>query len=47
MMLLSKCVVCNSKQSRFIKEQKATGLLSSLAIKIPFNKILLIGPNMF
>ena len=47
MMLLSKCVVCNSKQSRFIKEQKATGLLSSLAIKIPFNKILLVGPNMF
>ena len=47
MMLLSKCAVCNSKQSRFIKEQKTTGLLSSLAIKIPFNKILVVGPYMF
>ena len=29
-MLLSKCVVCNSKKSKFIKKQETSGLLSSL-----------------
>ena len=28
-MLLSECVVCDSTKSKFIKEQKASGLLSS------------------
>ena len=28
-MFLSKCVVCNSKNSKFSKEQEASGLLSS------------------
>ena len=32
-MLLRKCSVCGSKKSRFIKEQEAKGLLSSLQIK--------------
>ena len=31
-MLLLKCVVCDSKKSKFIKEQKASGLLSFLVI---------------
>ena len=43
-MLLSKCAVCNSKKSKFIKEQEASGLLSSLGIKNPSNKITLLGP---
>ena len=30
-MLLSKCAVCDRKNSKFIKEQKASGLLTSLA----------------
>ena len=30
LMLLSKGAVCDSKKSRFIKEQEASGLLSSL-----------------
>ena len=34
-MLLKKCAVCDSKKSRFIKEQEASGLLSSLGIKTP------------
>ena len=29
-MLLSKCAVCDSKKSEFIKEQEASGLLSTL-----------------
>ena len=34
-MLLSRCLVCNSKKSKFLKEQEARGLLSSLGIKAP------------
>ena len=29
-MVLSKCVLCGSKKSRFIKNQEAKGLLSNL-----------------
>ena len=29
-MLLSKCAICDSKKSRFIKNQEGKGLLSSL-----------------
>ena len=43
-MLLTKCVMCDGKKLKFIKEQKASGLLSSLGIKTPLNKILLSGP---
>ena len=39
-MLLSKCEVCNSKKSKFIKQQEASGLLSNLEIKTPLKKIL-------
>ena len=46
-MLLSKCAVCESKKSKFIKQQEASGLLSSLGIKTPLSKILLIGPLLF
>ena len=38
-MLLSKCAVCGSKNSKFIKQQEASVLLSSLRIKIPLSKI--------
>ena len=31
--MLSKCAVCGSKKSKFIKEQQAKGLLSNLGIK--------------
>ena len=43
-MLLSKCAVCNSKKSKFSKEQEARGLLSILGIRIPVNQISLLGP---
>ena len=45
-MLLSKCKVCNSKKSKFFKKE-ASGLLSSLGIKTPLNKIPLLGPLLF
>ena len=34
-MLLSNFVVCNSKKSKFLKQQEASGLLSSLRIETP------------
>ena len=34
-MLLSKCAMCGTKKSRFIKEREANGLLSSVGIKTP------------
>ena len=46
-MLLSKCEVCDSKKSKFIEEQEASGLLSSLGIKAPLNEIPLLGPLFF
>ena len=42
-MLLSKCAVCSSKKSRFVKEQEAKGLLSSLGIKTPLSKVPLLN----
>ena len=44
---LSKCAVCVSKKLKFIKEQEASGLLSTLGIKTPLCKILLVGPLLF
>ena len=35
-MLLSKRAVCDSQNLKFIEEQEASGLLSSLGIKTPF-----------
>ena len=47
MMLLSKSEVCDGKRSKFITEQEAARLLSSLEIKIPLNKIPLLGRLLF
>ena len=43
-MLLSKCAVCDSKKSKFIKEQDANRLFGSLGTKDRFSKIPLVGP---
>ena len=37
--LSSKCAICGSKNSKFMKEQEAKGLLSSLGIRTPLCKI--------
>ena len=47
MMILSKCAICGSKKSKFIKEQQAKGLLGSLGIRMPLNKISLLGDILF
>ena len=46
-MLLSKCAVCGSKKSKFVKEQEASKLSSSLGIKTPLSKIPLLGNILF
>ena len=46
-MLLSKCVVRDSKKSKCIKEQESSALLSSLGIKTPLIKIPLVGLLLF
>ena len=42
-MILSKCAICGSKKSIFIKNQEAKGLLSTLDIGTPLIKVLLLG----
>ena len=46
-MILSKCGICGSKKSRFIKHQKPKGLLSKLGIKTPLSKIPILGDILF
>ena len=46
-MLLSKCAICNSKKSRFIKNQEAKVLLSNLGIRTPLRKVPLLGDILF
>ena len=46
-MILSKCAICGSKKSRFIKNQEAKGLLSDLCIKTPLSKVPILGDILF
>ena len=46
-MVLSKCAICGSKKSKFIKEQQAKGLLSNLGLRTLLNKIPLLGDILF
>ena len=41
-MLLTKCVVCNSKKSILMKEQKAKEIWSILCLRTPLNKMPLV-----
>ena len=46
-MILSKCAICESKKSRFIKYQKAKGLLSNLDARTPLSKVPIFGDILF
>ena len=46
-MVLSKCAICNSKKSRFIKNQEAKGLLSNLGIKTPLSRVPIFSDILF
>ena len=45
--ILSKCATCDSKKSRFIKNQDAKGLLGSLGLKTPSSKVPILGDIVF
>ena len=46
-MILSKCAICGSKKSRFIKTQEAKGLLINLGIRTPLSKAPILGDVLF
>ena len=46
-MVLSKCEICSSKKSRFLKNQEAKGLLSNLGIRTPLSKVRILGDILF
>ena len=46
-MVLSKCAICGSKKTRFIKNQEVKALLSNLGIKTPLSKVLILGDVLF
>ena len=46
-MILSKCAICGSKKSKFIKKQEASGLLSKLGIKTRLSKIPILDDVLF
>ena len=43
LIMQTKCSVCKIKNSPFVKEQDAKGLLSNLGINAPFSKIPLLN----
>ena len=46
-LILWKSVVSDTIKLKFVKEKKATGFLSNLGIKTPWNKTRLLGPLLF
>ena len=42
-MILSKCAICRSKKSRFIKDQVAKELLSNLGVTTTLTKVPILG----
>ena len=46
-MILSKCAICGSKTSKFIKEQQVKGLSSNLGLRTPLNKIPVLADILF
>ena len=45
--ILSKCAVCNTKKTIFIKKQDAKGLLSNLGIRTLLSKIPILRDVLF
>ena len=46
-MILSKCAICGSKKSKFIKNQEAKGLLINLGIGTSLSKVQILGAILF
>ena len=41
-MVLSKCAICDSRKSRFVKNQEAKELLTNLGVRTPLSKVPII-----
>ena len=46
-MILSKCAICGSKKSRFIRNQEAKRLLSNLGLRTPLSKVPILADMLF
>ena len=50
-MILPKCAICGRKKSKLVKDlknlQEASGILSSVGIRTPLGKILVLGDILF
>ena len=46
-MVLSKFAICSSTKSRFIKDQKAKGLLCNLGVRTLLSKAPVLGDSLF
>ena len=46
-MVLSKCAICGSKNSTFVENQEAKGLLSNLDVRTPLSKVSILGDILF
>ena len=46
-MVLSKCAIYGSKNSRLIKNQEAKGLSSNLGVRAPLSKVPILGDILF
>ena len=46
-MILSKCAICGSKKSRFIKNKEAKGILCNLGIRTLLNKVPILSDILF
>ena len=42
-MILSNCAICDSKKSRFIKNEETKGLLSNLGVRTQLSKVPILG----
>ena len=45
--VLSKCAICGSKKSRFVKNQEAKGLLNNLGVRTSLSKVPILGDILF
>ena len=45
--ILSKCAICGSKKSRFIKNQDAKGLLENLGVRTRLGKVPILSDILF
>ena len=46
-MVLSKCVICGSKKSRFIKNQETKRILRNTGVRTPLSKVPILGDILF